>query len=157
MRLRMSSGLTWLSAVFACAAAVAQTTPDFSGDWVMTSLDAAVDVPRELRVQIRMESGIPIMRVERRGLSGARSDEYRIGLQGGFVTGTQQTLSSARWIGQQLVIRQGTYTGPLGDNAAFTESEESWSLDPSGRLLITATTRARDVAPKTAQTIYRRR
>jgi hypothetical protein len=158
MRLRMSYGRILPSVLVLLVLTLgAQTTLDLSGDWVMTSLDAAVDVARELRVQIRTESRLPVMRIERRGLTGTRSEEYRIGIPGGHVTGTQQTLSSARWIGKQLVIRNGTYAGPLGDNAAFSESEESWSLDSNGRLLITTTTRERDAAPKTTQTTYRRR
>jgi hypothetical protein len=135
----------------------AQTTPDFSGDWVMASLDAAVDVPRELRVTVRTESGFQVMRVERRGLDGARTTEHRIGIQGGFVTGTRQTRSSSRWIGQQLVIREGSYEAPLGEQAPFTESEEVWSLDSSGRLEVRLTTRRQNVEPRTVQTFYRRR
>ena len=164
-RLPMLSVHTWVSVLALPAIVVSasqssqtnQTTPDFSGDWVMASLDAAVDVARELRVQIRMESGVPVLRVERRGLSGTRSEEYRVGIEGGFVTGTRQTWSSARWIGQHLVIRQGSYAGPLGENAAFTEREESWSLDSNGRLVITATARERDIAAKATQITYRRR
>ena len=143
--------------VLAAVSAGAQTTPDFAGDWVMTSLDSAVDVPRELRVTVRTESGVQVMRIERRGLTGTRSTEYRIGIEGGFVTGTRQTRSSARWIGQQLVIREGSYDGPLGENAVVSESEEAWSLDASGRLLITVTTRRQNVEPRTVQTFYRRR
>ena len=143
--------------VMVVVSAGAQTTPDLSGEWVMASLDAAVDVPRELHVTVRTESGSQVMRVERRGLSGTRSTEHRIGIEGGFVTGTRQTRSSARWIGQQLVIREGSYAGPLGENAPFTESEEVWSLDSSGRLEVRLTTRRQNVEPKTVQTFYRRR
>jgi hypothetical protein len=53
--------------------------------------------------------------------------------------------------------RQGEYSSPLGENVPFTESEEVWSLDASGRLLISTTTRRQNVEAKTVQTLYRRR
>lgn len=153
----------WCARISASASIVltiavgAQTTPDFSGEWVLASPDAAVDVPRELRVQVTMQSGTQIFRVDRRGLTGTRTAEYRIGIEGGHVTGTRQTRSSARWIARQLVIREGTYGGPLGDNAQFTETEEVWSHDASGRLVISTTTRRQHAEAKTVQAYYRRR
>jgi hypothetical protein len=143
--------------VLVAVVALAQAVTDFSGDWVLASLDVAADVPRELRVQVTTRGGTQIFRVDRRGLTGTRTSEYRIGIEGGHVSGTQQTRSSARWVAERLVIREGTYAGPLGDNAQFTETEEVWSVDSSGHLAISITTRARGVAPKATQATYKRR
>jgi hypothetical protein len=151
----------------------AQDKPDFSGHWILESQwQPTADIPRALSVHQSLVQtnvyGQPMtpffkdISVERAFESGSRSETYDIGVLGGVVGGLgkgprqPQTLFSATWEDQALVIEKRTYTGPTPGSGDWTERREVWSLDQEHRLRVTITTRDSTVASKTIEVTYRR-
>ena len=95
--------------------------------------------------------------VERHFRTGVVSENYKIGLIGGTVSGIgERTTVAVTWEGEGLIIRTGKYSGPPQDPGLYTEHEEAWSFDPSGRVLITITDRSSGSQPTRVRLIYRR-
>lgn len=163
----MVPGVLAVVALCAIGIAAVQDTPDFSGQWPLASASELVaDVAKVLVVQRTMAGSIPTLVVERRVPTMTDPERYQIGVESGMIYGKDvsgrgngpdgitETRSSARWFGSELVIKTGSY---WGDAARFTEREEAWSLDASGRLVIKVATRERVLEPKQAVFVYRRR
>ena len=167
----------WLA--LAIVGLTAQDEPDFSGRWVLdTPSLASPDVPRVLAVRqtlVRttvtgrpMEPYYKDLVVEREFDSGVRSRSYVIGAVGGVVPGvdrlgrpTDPSASerrfSVRWDADRLVIEEASYALPKSETRAFTEHTEVWSLDESGRLVMSVTERSSEAAPVTRTLTYLRR
>ena len=104
--------------------------------------------------------------VERHFKSGVVSESYKIGIISGTVGGISSGRSSppgewmtvaVKWQGENLIVRTGNYSGPSQASGPYTEHEEVWSFDTSGRLSITNTDRSSGAEPATVMLIYRRR
>jgi hypothetical protein len=131
--------------------------PDFSGEWVLVQASAgASDAASALTVRQSIthttKRGEPMtpwlsdLTVERHFKSGVVSESYKIGMSSGTVGGVsggaplpqrEWTTAAVTWEGASLVIRTGKYSGPPQEPGPYTEHEEVWSFDQSGRLLIT--------------------
>src|SRR3954471_22680792 len=144
--------------------------PDFSGEWVLveatgTASDPAAALIVRQTVTRTTRRGEPItpyfddLTVERHFKSGVESDSYKIGTIGGTVGSSRPgewAAVAVTWQGENLIIRTGKYSGPSQASGPYTEHEEAWSFDPTGRLLITSTDRASGSQPTTIRLIYRR-
>lgn len=142
--------------------------PDFSGEWVLVQGNSAASDPAPAltvrqtttRTTMRGEPMTPWfseLGVERHFRTGVVSENHKIGLIGGTVSGIgEQTTAAVTWEGASLIIRTGKYSGPPPEPGPYTEHEEVWSFDPSGRLLITITDRSSGPQPTTVRLIYRR-
>jgi len=158
---------------------VAQTPkePDFSGEWVLVKASGTGSDPAPAltvrqtitRTTVRGEPMTPWfsdLTVERHFRTGVVSETYKIGMSGGSVSGTVTAASSLRreerttaavmWEGESLIIRTSRYSGPPHESGPYTEHEEVWSIDPSGRLSITITDRSSGTQTATVMLIYRR-
>ncbi len=155
--------------------------PDFSGRWVLVnSTGSAPDVPLALKVRqtivtktVRGDPMEPFFKdlvVVRQFKSGARSESYQIGIEGGVVGGVDRTgrgsgpngqvprtYFAVRWAGNSLVIDTGSYSGATKESGPYTEHTEVWQLDARGRLVMTVTDRRSGVEPTTRTLTYRRR
>ena len=145
----------------------AQDKPDFSGSWVLESGPSSGDIPRSLSVKqtvIRTNvRGEPIppsfkdLKVTPALEGGTDSATYQLGIVGGTTRSEgPQTHFCAAWEAQTLVIERGTYTGQVPESGEWTERREVWSLDESGRLHLTITTRSPAAAVRTVMLVYRR-
>jgi hypothetical protein len=144
--------------------------PDFSGEWVLVQASSAASDPARAltvrqsitRTTMRGEPMTPWfsdLAVERHFKTGVVLESYKIGLISGTVSGIEReerTTVAVKWQGGNLIIRTGKYPGPPQESSPYTEHEEVWSFDPSGRLLITITDRSSGSPPTTDMLIYRR-
>lgn len=159
------------------ASSVAQVPkePDFSGNWELVQAGDASSEPAPVltvrqtitRTTMRGEPMTPWfsdITVARHFSTGTVSESYKIGVIGGTVPGIPPgasspqgdwTAMSVKWQGRSLVIRTGKYSGPPQGSLPYTEHDERWSLDPSGKLLITTTDRSGSQAVS-GVLIYRR-
>ena len=171
MRLRI-----WLSLLVLLTAGItaAQEKPDFTGQWALLTPRDAGDAARGLSVRQWLEHrtsvrGVPIdiphLAIERQFQNGMRSESYQIGIVGGIVGGlpagasvsSWSTRYAVRWDGARLVIDTGRYSGPTQESGPYSEHDEVWSLDESGRLVMAVTDRESGSAPRTTELTYRRR
>jgi hypothetical protein len=144
--------------------------PDFSGEWLLVEATGTASDPAPAlivrqtitRTTRRGEPMAPYfdsLTVERHFKSGVESESYKIGTIGGTVgswpPGEWATVA-VTWQGESLIIRTGKYSGPSQASGPYTEHEEAWSFDPTGRLLITSTDRVSGSQPTTIHLIYRR-
>ena len=167
-------------AILLAATVTAQDQPDFSGRWVLdASVAADPDVARSLTVRqpiVRTNvHGAPIapffreLSVERQFVTGARTDVYQIGIEGGVVGGVapsnrgdaagpnvSQTRFSVRWEDNRLVINSGRYSGPTREPGAYTEHTEIWQLDGAGTLMLSITDGGSGRASTTKTLTYRK-
>jgi len=142
--------------------------PDFSGEWMLVEASGQASDPapaltvrqavtRTTRRGEPMAPWFSELGVERHFRTGVESENYKIGLIGGTVSGTgERTTVAVTWEGEGLIIRTGKYSSSPQDPGPYTEHDEVWSFDPSGRLLITITDRSSKAEPATARIIYRR-
>jgi hypothetical protein len=145
------------------ATVTAQDQPDFSGRWVLeASAAAGPDVAQSLIVRqpiVRTNVyGAPIppmfkeLSVERRFVTGARTEIYQIGAEGGAVGGVDasnrgdaaganapQSRFSVRWDDKRLVIGSGRYSGSTREAGPYSEHTEVWQLDAAGMLIVSTT------------------
>lgn len=164
----------WLSLLISLTAGItaAQEKPDFTGQWVLlTPLDRG-DVARGLSVRQWLEHrtsvrGVPIdiphVAIERQFQDGGRSERYQIGIVGGIAAGLPAGASipnwsryAVKWNGDRLVIETGLYSGPTRESGPYSEHDEIWSLDASGRLVMAVNDRGSGSAPRTIELTYRR-
>jgi hypothetical protein len=151
--------------------------PDFSGEWVLVKASGTRSDPAPsltvrqtiTRTTVRGEPMTPWfsdLTVERHFRTGVVSENYKIGMSGGSVSGTataaqsprreERTTVAVKWEAESLIIRTGRYSGPPHESGPYTEHEEVWSIDQSGRLLITITDRSSGSQPAAVTLIYRR-
>jgi hypothetical protein len=159
--------------VLASAALAAQTKPDFSGRWVLTTSPESADVPSTLTVRqtlVRTTArGQPMapffsdITIERQFESGARSETYWIGVLGGIVPGLladgspngPTVHSGVKWEGESLVFESGSHTGQRPEHGVWSERREVWTLDPDGRLRVVITTRSSAGDSTSVARVYR--
>lgn len=157
----------------------AQDKPDFSGSWVLQDPpQPGVAIPRTLAIRQPLRRttvlGEPMppafldLTVERQFEGELRAETYRIGTEGGMVSGIVgdgrsaqdvnrvRTRVSVRWEGDRLHIETGRYSGPTRDSGPYTEHAEVWRLDQQSRLLITVVDRQPDSEVATRTLTYRR-
>ena len=170
MRRAFSAGLLFVLTV---AATTAQERPDFSGTWILASLNAPSNAPQTLIVEasFRRQSprGTPIspplvtLAVSSRFGDAIRSDTYTVGTTGGVVGGLPasglpangprtSSRHSTRWDGDKLVVDLANYA----DGKLTSEHGEVWSLGADGALSIAVTDRTVG-DPATAVTLVYRR
>jgi len=171
--------LAMLSILLA-ATVTAQDQPDFSGRWVLeASAVAGPDVAQSLTVRqpiVRTNvHGAPIppffkeLSVERQFVTGARTDTYQIGVEGGVVGGVApsnrgdapganapQSRFSVRWEDKRLVIESGRYSGSTREAGAYTEHTEIWQLDGADTLILSVIDAGSGRGSTTKTLIYRK-
>jgi hypothetical protein len=141
--------------------------PDFSGEWVLVqATGSAFDPASALTVRQTItrttKRGEPMppwfsdLAVERHFKHGVESDTYKIRLVGGTMSGAGETRVAVTWDRASLIIRTGTYSGPLHEHGPYTEHEEVWSFDSDGRLVIAISDRSSTSHPTTWRLIYQR-
>ena len=151
--------------------------PDFSGEWMLVEASGPASAPapaltvrqavtRTTRRGEPMAPWFSDLTVERQFKSGVVSESYKIGMSSGTVGGVSgerpspqrdRTTVTVTWKGASLIIKTGMYSGPPQEPDPYTEHEEVWSFDQSGRLLITITDRSSRSQPATVMLTYRRR
>ena len=164
--------------VFPGSSAQVPSRPDFSGEWVLvtasgsTAEHAVALTVRQTVTRTTMHgkpmepwfSELGLVRRSNGDIVGS-SENYKIGLIGGTVSGVPSGSSAAReerttvavkWDGDRLVIQTGRYGGPPQQASSYTEHEEVWSFDRKGRLHITATDRGSTIKATTVELVYRR-
>jgi hypothetical protein len=164
----------WLSLLISLTAGItaAQDKPDFTGQWALLTPRDAEDAARGLSVRQWLEHmtsvrGVPIdipyVAIERQFQDGVRSESYEIGvagIAGGLAAGASvpswSTRYAVRWDGDRLVIETGRYSGPTRESGPYSEHDEVWSLDASGRLVMAVNDRSSGSAPRTTELTYRR-
>jgi len=139
--------------------------PDFSGEWKLVEAAGPASAPASaltIRQTITRTRGEPMppwfsdLVVERHFKHGVESDSYKIGLVGGTMSGVGETRVAVTWDRASLIIRTGTYSGPVHEHGPYTEHEEVWSFDPVGRLVIAISDRPSGSKPTSIRLIYRR-
>lgn len=152
----------------------AQDKPDFSGRWVLaTPQQSGTDIPLVLSVRqtlVRttvngepMEPFFQDISIERQFETGTHSENHRIGMQGGTVSGLRADGSpngptahyAVRWDGGALTFESGNHSGQRPETGVWTERREIWSLDADGRLVV-ITTRSSGNGSKAITLMYRR-
>ena len=162
------------SALLATGAVAGEGRPDFSGRWILETPrapDPAIPRTVSVRQSPRAESpGGNSVRdfqeivVVREFTTGARADAYRIGVQGGTVSGIaggksptgRQTFLGVAWDGGTLVIDTGDYPGRGAPRGRWEERREVWSLDREGLLHVVVSLKSSTDHPKTTTATYRR-
>ncbi len=168
---------TWsiVPILLATVAIAAQSKPDFSGRWILTTRQTDVDIPSALSVRqtiarttLRSDPMEPFFRditIERQLETGTTSETYPIGVQGGAVPVFRADGSpncgptahhAVRWEGNALVLESGSYTGGRPETGVWTERREVWSLIPDGRLSVVITNRSSGDALRHVTLVYRR-
>jgi len=116
--------------MLATVGVAAQDKPDFSGRWVLaTPQQSDTDIPLVLSVRqtlvgtpVHGEPMEPFFRditIERQFETGTHSENHRIGMQGGTVSGLRADGSpngptahyAVRWDGDALIFESGNYSG----------------------------------------------
>ena len=159
-----------VAALLPVGSASAQSTPDFSGRWVLTdSADASSTVAVELTVEqiaqstsVRAPLSPPLitLTIGRRFKDGVtRLESYTIGIVGGTSSGVSQssraiseTRYAVRWEGMNIVIETSSDSG---ENGVHAEHIEVWSMGTPNTLRITATDRGTGIAANTITATYR--
>ena len=155
----------------ATASLFAQDRPDFSGRWILASpARPSADTPRAMSVRQTLATtnvrGEPMpaffkeISIERDLVDGTRREKHAIGVAGGFVSGTKSSgvatngpagHYAVNWDNDALVFESGSRT-----ETKSAERREVWSLDTTGRLHVTVTTRASSASPTTVTFVFRR-
>jgi hypothetical protein len=165
----------WLSLLILLGVGItaAQEKPDFTGQWVLLTPRDAGDAAPRLSVRQWLEHkttvrgapiDIPHVAIERQFQNGMRSERYQIGIVGGMAGGlaagagvqSWTTRYAVKWDSERLVIETGRYSGPTRESGPYSEHDEVWSLDASGRLVITVTDRDSGSSPRTIVLTYQR-
>ena len=165
-----------LSGVAFLPALSAQSEPDFSGTWILSS-SSGPEVPRTLIVSQTLATtnvrGEPIrpafdtISITRTVANDPLSETHKIGVEGGIIGGIAPgadgpiaTSPSTRfrvvWDNRSLVFERRTYTGAAPDTGRWTSLREVWSFDPDGRLRLEISTRDSADAPSTVSLVYSR-
>jgi hypothetical protein len=161
-----------------------QDKPDFSGRWKLSGpIVAGAEFPSSLavrqsiaRTNVRGEAIEPFFRdvfVEREFPGGPQVETYRIGVEGGRVSGIDtragaapqssfQATYAVRWEGRRLVFEAGRYEGPVRAAqslaelraGAYSERVETWELGSDGLLTLSITTRGSNVETTTKSATY---
>jgi len=122
-----------------------------------------------------MEPYFKDISVEREFTGGTRAETYRIGVEGGRVSGIDtrtgaapqssfQTRFSVRWDGRRVVFETGRYEGPVRvpesrdelRAGAYSERVETWELGSDGLLTISIANRGSGVETTTKSATYAR-
>jgi hypothetical protein len=168
---------TWSTALIMLATVgfAAQDKPDFSGRWVLATLQQSdTDIPLALSVRqslvrttVRGDLMEPFFRditIERQFETGTQSETHQIGVQGGTVSGLRADGSpsgptahhAVKWDANALVFESGSYTGQRPETGVWTERREIWSLDADGRLRVAITSRSSGDGSRAITLLYRR-
>jgi hypothetical protein len=168
---------TWSIALLMLATVglAAQDKPDFSGRWVLATLQQSdTDSPLALSVQqslvrttVRGDPMEPFFRditIERQFETGTQSETHLIGVQGGTVSGLRAdgrpsgptAHHAVKWDANALVFESGSYTGQRPETGVWTERREIWSLGADGRLRVAITTRSSGDGSRAITVQYRR-
>jgi hypothetical protein len=171
---RFAGGLAVMSMLAVATAAQVPDKPDFSGTWVLADpAGASPDAARTLTVtmsvvrqNVRGEPMAPFfdsLTVTRQFATEVRPDFYRIGIEGGTVSGSVgviggpacKTTYGVRWQDNRLVIEHASFSCGR-DFVPDREHIEIWALDAEGRLTLSVTDRAPGIDTKTSTLTYRR-
>ena len=168
---------TWSIALIMLArvGVAAQDKPDFSGRWVLATLQQSdTDIPLALSVRqslvrttVRGDPMEPFFRditIERQFETGTQSEIHLIGVQGGTMPGLRADGSAngptghhaVRWDGNALVFESASYTGQRPETGVWTERREIWSLDADSRLCVVIATRSSGDGSRNIMLVYRR-
>jgi len=158
-------------------ASTAQSGTDFSGRWLLNSPapapdDAARVIVVEQPVTQTNGRGEPMppaylqITMHRELASGTTTEMRQIGVTGGVVGGvvaatgerirTPSTYFETRWLDRALIL-VNRVDGPDGPHTGeWSERQETWSLDPDGRLRVEVVAEAHDRPRQTSVCLYRR-
>lgn len=124
----------------AAAASVApQSTPNFSGEWVLqTPAEPPANTPSRLSIQ-HDANYLSITKT-----IGDRTEKVQHRLNPSTVGGTvgrggDHTFTGVWWFGDILRFDEGSYSTPPGTSGKYIERSEAWSLDEVGRLTVQIT------------------
>jgi hypothetical protein len=161
-----------IAVALAVTAAAAQNQPDFSGRWLLVDpAHPGADAPRALTVRQPVVSttarGTPMLpaflelTVERQFEQNVRTDRYKLGVEGGVVSGGpgaphQESHFAVTWRGDHLFITTSVTSGPTPDVRTTNSHTEDWSFDDRGRLLIVVVDREGDAQPLLQTLTYTR-
>jgi hypothetical protein len=131
-----------------------QDDPDFSGEWVRVEPSPGT----EATLVVRQDN--TSINIEHESFPGPRSGTYGVGTFGGVVGGAIDGCGggSLQWMWKDatlIVTRQQT-TCESG-NTKQSKSEEVWSLDTDGRLVIVTKNEETGSAPATTRFVYSRK
>jgi hypothetical protein len=106
-----------------------------------------------------MPPAVPELTVERQFEQNVRTDRYKLGVEGGIVSGGrdgphQESRVAVTWRGDHLFITTSVTSGPTPDVHVTTEHTEEWSLDDRGRLIVIVIDREGDTQPRLQTLTY---
>ena len=141
---------------------VAQTKPDFSGDWV--SVEVTIDPPEKSGGAMALPPGVTTIRQSRETLATEREafDQKIVytffldGRESRNASGAMTMVTRTRWEGARL-ITEGTMTSLTSQGRFVTTFTEARSLDARRRMIVETTRTESGGTPVKVRQVFARK